>query len=176
MASIADTPRIVAGVAVKTWLFVAQCNNRIYRRGSPRGDVRRGGPHNQHQNRDTGVNGRIGRLDIEQQGFQITRQRERYQQSECDAGPDQYHTLSEYLPEDPEAIGSQGDANADFTRSFTYAIGYDSIDPNTGKRNCDHTERCEDPCLDPTLRARVGDAFVHGLDRGDALIGVDLVD
>src|SRR5438045_369826 len=55
MASIGDTPRMVVGVAVKTWLFVAQCNNRIYRRGSPRGDVRCGGPHNQHQNRDTGV-------------------------------------------------------------------------------------------------------------------------
>jgi hypothetical protein len=55
MASIGVTPRIVAGVAVITWLFVAQRNDRIYRRRWLRGNVRRGGSHNQHQNRDTPI-------------------------------------------------------------------------------------------------------------------------
>ena len=38
----------VVSIAVKTWLFVAQCNDRIYRGGPPRGDIRRGGTHTQH--------------------------------------------------------------------------------------------------------------------------------
>ena len=84
-------------------------------------------------------------------------------------------TLTEYLPEDPEPIGSEGDAHADFTRSLTHRIRDHSVDPDACQSERDQTERGDEPCLDARLRTCGGDAFLHRLDFGDALIGVDLV-